>query len=322
VAVTTTLFRGGERVPEGLPLEDVSEAIREHGALVWIDVVDPSEPEILPLAEELSLPDFAVEDALHAHQRPKVDHYGEVLFVVAYGARLEGARIQLQEVGIFVGETYVVTVRQDPAFALDEVEARLARGSERLRAGATYLAYVVLDAIIDSLFPAAESLERQIEDLEDRMLLAPGEGPTTELALTLRRDLLYLRHVVVPLHDLLVHLDFEGDRRFGSGLEVQLRDLLDHVTRLSGELDIYRELLDGALNAHLTAVQNRLSEIVLRLSAWAAIVVVPTLIASIYGMNFDHMPELHWRLGYPYSLALMLGTALGLFAYFRRRGWT
>jgi magnesium transporter len=316
------LFRGGERVPEELPFEDVSEAIRERGALVWIDVVDPSEREIMPLAEELSLPEFAVEDALHAHQRPKVDHYGEVLFIVAYGARLDGARTHLQEVGIFVAGTYVVTVRQDPAFSLDGVEERLAREGERLRAGGAYLAYVILDAIIDSLFPAAESLERQIEELEDRMLLAPGQGPTTELALTLRRDLLYLRHVVLPLHDLLIHLDFADDRRFRPTLEVQIRDLLDHVTRLSGELDIYRELLDGALNAHLTAVSNRLSEIVLKLSAWAAIVVVPTLIASIYGMNFEHMPELRWRLGYPYSLALMLGAALGLLAYFRRRGWT
>jgi magnesium transporter len=324
VAFTTSLYRDGARSRESLPFERVSDVLREKGVLVWVDVDDPSLEETAQLGEEFGLHPFALEDAMTPHQRPKIERYEGYVFVVAYAARArEGTGPEMHEVSMFVAGNYVVTIRHGGGTMLDAARERIDRTPSLVRGGGSQVAYVMLDEIIDGYFPVVEAFEDRIERAEDD-LIGDGSGDASGSlaeAFQIKRDLLTFRRVVAPLRDVLgrvVHID---QSVLGVDLDTEFRDLYDHVLRVYDELDTQRDLVTSILEAHLSVVSNRLNLVVLKLSSWAAIVLVPTLIAGVYGMNFDHMPELHWRLGYAYSLVLMGGSALVLWFRFKRAGW-
>ena len=324
MAFTTFLYRDGARSREQLPFERISDVLKEDGVLVWVDVDDPTLEETAQLGEEFGLHPFALEDAMTPHQRPKIGRYEGYVFVVAYAARArDGAGPAMDEVSMFVGHNYIVTIRHGGGAMLEAVHERIDRTPSLVRGGGSQVAYAVLDEIIDGYFPVIEAFEDRIERAEDD-LIGDGSGDASGSlaeAFQIKRDLLTFRRVVAPLRDVLgrvVHID---QAVLGVDLDTEFRDLYDHVLRVYDELDTQRDLLTGILEAHLSVVSNRLNEVVLKLSSWAGIVLVPTLIAGIYGMNFRHMPELHWQFGYIYALGLMALSSALLWWRFRRAGW-
>jgi magnesium transporter len=298
--------------------------LKEDGALVWVDVDEPTLEEAAQLGEEFGLHPLALEDALSPHQRPKLERYEGYVFVVAYAAEMgDDGRVATHEVSMFVARDYVVTIRHGGRFMMDAVRERVDRSPSLLDGGGPNIAYAVIDEIIDGYFPIVEAYEERIEQAEDDLIGDGASDPSGSLAVAfqIKRDLLAFRRAVAPLRDVLgrvVHID---QKVLGEDLDAEFRDLYDHVLRVYDELDTQRDLVTSILEAHLSVVSNRLNEVVLRLSSWAGIVLVPTLIAGIYGMNFREMPELHWQLGYPYALGLMALSAAILWVRFRRAGW-
>jgi magnesium transporter len=222
---------------------------------------------------------------------------------------------------MFVSARFVVTIRHSADMTLDVARQRLDHTPEMVRSGGPHVGYAILDELIDSYFPVVEQFEDRIERAEDELLTGRGTADALPVAFQIKRDILVFRRAVAPLRDVLGRVVRIDKEVLGQELDAEYRDLYDHVLRVYDELDTQRDLLTGVLEAHLSVVSNRLNEVVLRLSSWGAIVLVPTLIAGIYGMNFNHMPELHWELGYPYALALMVAISAALWVAFRRRGW-
>jgi magnesium transporter len=324
VAFTTCVYRDGVRDDHSLPFAQISDVLKQPDTLVWVDVNSPDEREVAQLGEEFGLHRLALEDALSGHQRPKMERYEGYVFVIAYAAAIGGAgRVDMQEVAIFVSQRFVITIRHGDLFTLDAVRERLDLSPSLLQGGGAEIAYQVLDELIDGYFPVVEAYEDRIEKAEDA-LLGPGSiEMQASLAATfqIKRDLLTFRRAVAPLRDVLGRVVHVDKSVLGEDLDVEFRDLYDHVLRVYDELDTQRDLLTGILEAHLSVVSNRLNEVVLKLSSWAGIVLVPTLIAGIYGMNFREMPELHWQFGYAYALSLMALSGAVLWWRFRRAGW-
>ncbi len=322
VSVTTTLYEDGRRAGQACRFEDISEVLKQERALIWVDALNPSRDEIEQIGEEFGLHPLALEDAEQAHQRPKIEAYDGHVFIVAYGAATDEQQgIDLRELSMFVSARFVVTIRHSAELTLDIARERLDHTPEMVRNGGPHVGYAILDELIDSYFPIVEQFEDRIEQAEDQLLTGTGGPDSLPLAFRIKRDILVFRRAVAPLRDVLGRVVRIDKSVLGQELDAEYRDLYDHVLRVYDELDTQRDLLTGVLEAHLSVVSNRLNEVVLRLSSWGAIVLVPTLIAGIYGMNFNRMPELHWRLGYPYALTVMVLAGTALWVAFRRRGW-
>jgi len=324
MTMTLTPFLGGRaQAPEPVG-PGLRERLAEPQALVWIDVTEPRDEELAVLEAELHLPPLAVEDAREARQRPKIDEYEDCVLLVAYGAHLgddaSDRRLTLHEVAMFVGRQYIVTVRQEPALSGDDLRHRLSGTAGRPMPSSTALAHAVLDRIVDGYYAVTEQVQTRIEDVDAKVWDGIAQSDLTE-AFALRRDLVRFRRVVAPLREVLNVMVRREGGVLDDSVDEHLRDLYDHVVTVHEEIEMSRELLAGALEGHLSLVSNRMNEVVLKVSAWAAIIAVPTVIASVYGMNFVHMPELHWALGYPAAVALMLAAALALYITFKRRGW-
>ena len=321
MTLTTVLFHDGRCRPEPLPFEQISDVLAAGSDLVWVDVVLPTEEEIQQLAEEFSLPPLAVEDALEAHQRPKIDRYQNCLFAVAYGAAIVDGGLQLSEVGLFAAPHFAITVRHQPALNIDRVGERLQACPKELSEGGGFVMYVVFDHIVDGYFEALEYLQDRIVETEERLLTTTSGDGDLPAVFRLRHDIVRFRRAVAPLREVLNTLLRRDETVLDPALDEHFRDLSDHVIKVYEELDMGRELLATAVEGHMSVVSNRLNNVVLKVSAWAAIIAVPTFIASVYGMNFRHMPELHWTLGYPFAGGLMLAVGGLLYALFHRRDW-
>ncbi|HEX2267048.1 MAG TPA: magnesium/cobalt transporter CorA, partial [Actinomycetota bacterium] len=271
--------------------------------------------------EEFHFHELALEDCLHPHQRPKIEQYDRYFFMVAYGASPERLDIRDREMAMFVGPRYLVTVRKDPPFDLSAVEDRLATHPELSEEGAGHLLYVLLDHIVDGYFVAVDAMEDRSQEIEEQVLEAAGATGAQGEIFLLRKDLIHFRRAVAPLRDVLDVLQQRRVAVVTERLEPYYRDVYDHVLRVTDFIDSIRDLLSSALDAHLSVVSNRLNEVMKKLTAWASIILVPTLIAGVYGMNFEHMPELGWLFGYPFALGLMATAALLLYRTFKRRDW-
>lgn len=296
----------------------------DPGALVWIDVDQATGAEFAALQRELALPELAVESAREGRQRPKLDAYDDCVLVVAYMARIADRggrhRLRLDEVSLFVGRGFLLTTRLGKAPEHDPLRHRLTSTDGRPLRSSTALAHAVLDSMVDDYFAVIEDIEERIEDLDEQAYGGLDDAGVRR-AFALRRDLVRFRRVVGPLREVLNGMARREGGVLDDAADEQLRDLYDHVVTVYEDLEMARDLLTGDLEAHLSAVSNRMNAIVLKVSAWAAIIAVPTVIASIYGMNFRNMPELHWSVGYPGALALMAAAALGLYVAFRRQHW-
>lgn len=299
---------------------------RDLGAdqdVVWIDAAEPDEAELVLLQEELGLPASAVSDLREARQRPKVvAHDEDVVLVVLHAVLLapEDESASFHEVDLLVSRSYVLTVRQRPALDAGILHDALTEpGAPPLRTPSA-VADAVLDRIVEGYFAVADEIETRIETVDERV----WDGLTKEdlaRAFALRRDLVRIRRVIAPLREVLTIVVRREHGVLDDALDQHLRDLHDQVVTVHEQIELSRDLLASTMDGHLSIVSNRMNETVLKVSAWAAIIAVPTVIASIYGMNFRDMPELGWSGGYPASLVLMAAAAGALYATFKRRGW-
>jgi magnesium transporter len=305
-----------------IPVEDISEAIQVPGQFVWVGLHEPDDALLRQIQEEFGLHELAVEDALRAHQRPKLEEYGDMLFAVLRTAERDAdGHIVLGETHIFVGPRYVVSVRHGSSLSYAEVRKRCEATPHLLRKGPGFVLYALMDFVVDHYFPIVDALEERLDELEEQIFGAESDRTTVEQIYELKRDLLTLKRAVSPLTDICNRL-----MRFDSAIvpddtRPYFRDVYDHVVRNNETIDTLRELVTSALEAKLSLVSVSQSETTKKLASWAAILAVPTMIAGVYGMNFDFMPELHWRYGYLVAMAGMASLCGFLYWRFKRAGW-
>jgi magnesium transporter len=314
-------YRDGARQNEGpLAIAEAAERAREDG-FVWLGLHDPEAAELTEVAAHFDLPPLAVEDALKAHQRPKLEDYADGYFLVLHTARYldDVEEVEFGQVHVFAGTDFVIVVRHGAASELGSARERLEARPELLREGPAAAVWAIMDKIVDDYEPVMAGIENDVEEVEVDVF---GErSDETRRIYFLRRELAEFYRAVHPLQaplDLLV----SAKRPDASPLlREHVRDVSDHVRRVEEAIGTQRELLTSVLQANLAVIAMQQNDAVKKISGWAAIITVPTLIASIYGMNFDHMPELHWRVGYPLALAMMVVAGFVLHRSLRRAGW-
>jgi magnesium transporter len=318
--VTCRLYRSGTLAKDGFDPARVSDHLEEPDSLVWLDLEDPTDEELSMIEEEFGLHPLAVEDARHRGQRPKVDVYEKYFFLVMHGVQLKAGELSDQEVHAFVGTNYLVTLRYAPVFDLKPVLHRWEKQQELTKEGGGFLLYALLDEIVDGYFNIVERLEDDSEEIEEQVFSEKVPSDIQERIFLLKKQVIEFRRLVMPLREVL-DLIQEEPHVVTSALSAYYRDVADHVIRTLDFIENVRDLLSTALQAHASQVGNRLNVVMKQLTSWAGIILVPTLIAGIYGMNFGHMPELNWLLGYPFALGLMAVSAGVLYTVFKRREW-
>jgi magnesium transporter len=310
----------GTRGPE-IDLAAVSEVLQAGSGFVWVGLHEPDEPLLEELQEEFDLHDLAVEDAHHAHQRPKIESYGDSLFIAVHTAQLEDGHIRFGETHIFVGRGYLLTVRHGASAPYAPARARCEREPDLLALGPSFGLYAVLDFIVDNLMPIVDAFQTQLRELEDDIFGDTQSRATIHRLYRLKRELVSLRLAVTPLQDILNQLVRFHPTLIREESRVYFRDVYDHAVRINESVTTLSEMLSAALSVNLALVSVNQGEVVKRLAGWAALLAVPTLVASWYGMNFVHMPEL----GGHYSYFVMLGaTAVGMgvvYALLKRAKW-
>src|SRR5918994_2964006 len=319
--VDNAIYVDGRRTAEPSSLHDTHEAVRRQGGLAWIGLHAPTEEEFSSVAGEFGLHPLAVEDAVKAHQRPKLERYDGTLFVVLRPARYldETETVKFGGVHLFVGEDFVVTVRHGEASELGKVRHRLEGDSELLRVGPQAILYAVMDRVVDDYGPVVEGLENDIEEIETEVF--GGTPSVSRRIYELSREVIEFQRATEPLGGVLGEMMRDDTIDVDPEVRRHLRDVRDHVLQVTERLAGFRELLQSILSVNLTLASLAQNEQVKKISAWAAILFAPTLIGTIYGMNFTFMPELDWPLGYPFAVVLMAFTSLMLYLVFKRRGW-
>jgi magnesium transporter len=304
----------------------ISDLIAEEDTVVWADVHAPRDEDLQMLQREFNLHPLAVEDATKHGQRPKLEHFNTHAFVVAYAAC--PTTEEMVEVDLFIGADFVITVHEKTpegaSFDSEECQDRLCR-LKPLHPSASFVFYIVLDQVVDSYFTMVDRLGENVDDLEEKVFEAidpeHDEAAVQRAMLDVRKRLLRFRRRVVPLREVLLAVLREDLPWVARDARPYLQDVFDHLMRITDEIDMRRELIGNAVDAHLALVSNHMNQTMKRMTSWGAILIVSTLIAGIYGMNFEDMPELHSRYGYPGALAGMLLATVGLYVYFKRRDW-
>ncbi|MCC6848311.1 MAG: magnesium/cobalt transporter CorA [Deltaproteobacteria bacterium] len=315
-------YADGHRVGD-VHLTDVSEVLgADRSRFVWMGLHEPDEALLREVQHEFRLHDLAVEDAHRAHQRPKLEEYGDALFVVLRTAQRDPeGKIAFGETHLFVGPGYVVSVRHGASVPYVDVRQRCESAPHLLKKGPGFVLYALMDFVVDNYFPIVDELEEELEKLEENIFGGNYRRETTENIYDLKRVLLRLKRAVSPLIDICNRLTRFDSSLIDADSRPYFRDVYDHVIRINETVDNLRELLNGALEANLSLISVQQNEVTKKLASWAAIIAVPTMVAGIYGMNFEHMPELGWGLGYPMALAIMVVACAMLYWQFRRAGW-
>ncbi len=336
VLVNNAVYVNGRRSADPHTLEETYEVLRERRGMAWIGLYRPEPEEIRSVAREFNLHELAVDDAVAAHQRPKLERYGTTLFTVLRPACYldETEEVEFGELHIFTGEDFVVTIRHAETPDLSQVRRRLEQAPELLRLGPEAVLYAILDQVVDEYAPVVAGLENDIDEIEDQLF--KGDPTVSRRIYELSREVIEFQRATHPLLAVFAALE-EGFDKYKVDLELQrrLRDVGDHAIRIIERADAFRSLLQNALMVQSTLVSQEQNdemrslteaslaqnEEVKKVSAWAAILFAPTLVGTIYGMNFKHMPELHWFYGYVFAIALMFATSATLYLIFKRRHW-
>ncbi len=334
--VDNAIYRDGARLSLPVTLDQTFEELRDHGGFAWIGLYRPTEEELRTVANEFTLHPLAVEDALVGHQRPKLERYGDVLFVVLRSARYLDApeEVEFGEVHLFIGPNFAITVRHAESPDLGRVRKRVEETPSLLSLGPQAVLYAVFDQVVDEYGPVIHGLENDIDEIEDQIF--QGDSAVSRRIYELAREAMAFQRATHPLVGMLESLE-SGFEKYGVDIELRrdFRDVADHALKTVERADSFRAVLQNALTVQSTLVtqsQNdemrTLSRIgieqgeqVKKISSWAAILFVPGLVAAIYGMNFRFMPELDWPFGYPLALALMFGSGAALYFVFKKRGW-
>ena len=320
--VACAAYAGGCRVAD-VAIEDISEVLTQDDRFVWIGLYEPDEPLLKEVQAEFGLHDLAIEDAHLAHQRPKLERYGDSLFIALRTAQpdREQGRIAFGETHLFVGARYVVSVRHGASLSYADVRTRCEASPQLLAKGPGFVLHAIMDFVVDQYFPIVDSLEDDLEALEADIFGAAISRDTTMRIYTLKRDLLEIKRGVSPLVDMCNRLMRTDLDLIPDDARPYFRDVYDHAIRLSEKVDGLRELLGTALEANLSLTTIAQNEATKRITGWAAIFAIPTMIAGIYGMNFEFMPELRWRWGYPVVMTVTVSLCGILYYRFKRSGW-
>ncbi|MEU6984373.1 magnesium/cobalt transporter CorA [Streptomyces sp. NPDC046324] len=326
VIVDSAIYRDGRRTAGPADLSDALAEARATGdAFLWVGLYEPTEAEFDHVSDEFALHPLAVEDALKAHQRPKLEIYDDSLFVVLKPVVYEpkSDRVSTDELMLFVGDSFVVTVRHGEGAPLAAVRRRLEAEPEVLKHGPTAVLYAVSDAVVDHYIDVAGELQIDLEELEADVFAPVGRhgASTAERIYTAKRQVLEFRRASVPLSGPVARLAAGEVPFVHEHARPFFRDVADHLIRANEQVEGLDRLLSDVLSAHLAQMGVRQNDDVRKISAWAAMAAVPTMVAGIYGMNFEHMPELSWTWAYPAVILLMAGIEIGLYRLFKRRGW-
>jgi magnesium transporter len=315
-------YCGGARVAD-LGIDQIRPALSHDDQFVWLGLYEPEQDVLRQVQQQFGLHDLAIEDAYNAHQRPKLELYEDSLFVVLRTAHMSTSSRHLEfgETHIFLGRNYLVTVRHGSLRSHIGVRQRCESTPHLLSKGPGYVLYALMDFVVDQYLPVVQQIEEEVEDLEDVIFGMADTGDATSRIYRLKRDLLSLRRAVTPLVEVCNRLMRFDLPHIPEDTRVYFRDVYDHIVRLNETIDAQRELLTTALEAHLSLMSHAQNEHMKRITAWAAMIAVPTMIAGIYGMNFKHMPELNWNYGYQISIVAMAAACAGLYVGFKRSGW-
>ena len=317
--INCAAYQDGKKLGD-IAVEDISKYVSRPECFVWVAMKDPGPGELASMQHEFDLHELAVEDARHGHQRPKFDEYGDSLFAVLHNIEF-GDELKVGEVDLFVGKNYVLSVRNqaEPGFAA--VRARCEREPELLRQGAGFVFYALIDAVVDRYFPVLDAIEDEFEKFEAQIFSGHSLRANIEGLYYVRQKLTTLQHAVLPLLEAVGKLYGGRVPQVCSGLQDYYRDVYDHLVRISQTISSQRDTVTTAIQVNVAMITFSETEVTKRLAAWGALIAVPTFIASLYGMNFKHMPELDWAFGYPVVVGAMALINVLLFQRFRKAGW-
>ena len=318
--VNCVAYQNGRRLAN-IPVSEIHSYISHSDVFVWVALNDPTPEELRLMQSEFELHDLAVEDAQHGHQRPKIDEYDGSLFVVLQMIERAGDELAVGEVGIFADSNYVLSVRSRAERGFTDVRARCEREPELLGHGSGYVLYALMDAVVDRYFPILDELETEIERIEERMFANQTARANIEALYDLKRKLMVLKHATEPLLEATSKLFGGRVPQLCVGLQDYFRDVYDHLYRLDQAIDSLRDMVTTAISVAISLITIQENEVTKRLAGYGALVAVPTLVAGIYGMNFQHMPELTSPWGYPLTLAAMVAIDSYMFYRFRKAKW-
>ena len=319
--INCAAYQDGTKLAD-IPVAQISDYLARPGAFVWVALRDASDEELATMQQEFGLHDLAVEDARHGHQRPKVEEYGDTVFAVMHTIEFSATdELRVGEVNVFVGPNFVLSVRNRSQQGFLGVRARAEREPHLLRHGAGFVFYALLDAVVDRYFPVIDALEGELEAIEGRIFERGAARANIQQLYALKGRIMTLKHAVAPLMEASGKLTSGRVPRVCDSSRDYFRDVYDHLTRINATLDNLRDTIGTAIQVNLSMVTIEESEVTKRLAAWASIFAVCTAFAGIWGMNFEHMPELKFRYGYAVALALIAATCSYLYYRFRRAGW-
>ncbi len=322
--INCAAYEGGRKLGD-IPLKDISDYLARPECFVWVALKDPDAGEMDAMKEEFGLHALAIEDVMNGRQRPKIEEYGGTLFAVLHTIEIgEDGELAMGQVNVFAGPNFVLSVRHRTLQGFQDVRARCEREPELLKEGAGFVLYALIDSVVDRYMPVLDALSGEIEELEDRIFEKHGVSASRgiiEDLYSLKRRLVILQHHVSPLVEAVGKLVGGRIPPICVGMQAYYRDVYDHLVRVSNLVDARREMIVTAIQVNLGMISLAESEVTKRLGSFAALFAVPTMIAGIYGMNFQEIPELHYRYGYPVCLAVMAAIDVMLYFLFRRAGW-
>jgi magnesium transporter len=320
MVVACAAYEGGRRIAD-LEIDQLDGFQAAPGQFLWIGLHEPDEALLHRLQKRFGLHDLAVEDTRNAHQRPKLEVYGDAIFMVLHTAQLRDGHVEFGETHVFAGPGYVLSVRHGPSSSYKEVRQRCESAPKKLKKGEDFVLYSLMDFIVDNYIPVVDAIEEEVERMEDSIFDKPFDRAMVERIYGFKRELLSLRRIVAPLVEITNRMMRFDVPLIDKNTYPYFRDVHDHAMRVSETIDALRELLTSALEANLLLASVNQNEVMKKLAGWAAILAVPTAIAGIYGMNFDNMPELRWQYGYYVVLGLTAAICGWLYWRLRRANW-
>lgn len=318
--INCVAYQDGKKLAD-LPIEKISDYLSEPDCFVWVALRDASPEELDVMRHEFGLHELAVEDAAHGHQRPKIEEYGDSVFAVIQLVELVEGDLNLGEVDVFVGHNYVLSVRNRSTQDFLGVRDRCEREPHLLKQGAGFVLYALMDAVVDRYFPIIDALESELETIEQQIFIKGTARANIQRLYDLKRRVMVLKHAVAPLLEAAGKLHGGRVPQMCRGTQEYFRDVADHLMRINASIESIRDTVGTAIHVNLSMVSIEEGEVTKRLAAWAGIFAVATAFAGIWGMNFDVMPELKWRWGYPVALGVIASTCAFVAWRFRRAGW-
>jgi len=318
--INCVVYQDGRKQAD-IAVEEIDRWVNKPGCFVWVALRDPTDEELRQMQLEFGLHDLAVEDARNGHQRPKLEEYGDTLFMVMKLPEWRDGELENGEIAVFIGQNFVLSVRNNSTHGFVDVRERCEREPEHLRQGSGFVLYALMDAVVDRYFPLLDELETELEEIESQIFERGAARSNIQRQYLLKRRATVLRHAAAPLLEVAGKLHGGRVPAACANSQEYFRDVHDHLARINTAIDVIRDTIGTATQVNLSMVTIEESEITKRLAAWAAIFAVSTALAGIWGMNFEGMPELKWAWGYPMALGA-IGTSAGvLFWRFRRAGW-